>query len=698
MKIGTKLILGFSLIALVSAMLAVISILSQASFQHDIKALHDSNIREVRSSHELAYHLQRAKSNMRLVMLESAYGTSDDIKYASAQVRESLAAMSQFLKEVEEATHSGLQLAINAENTIVQNQEIEEIDNIKKLKQELHEFHDLTLSILRKYASDKKIPIQQSMEYEKSMRLISSTSQESIEGLELDAFDEIETNIHAITTKAGTIVNEEVRWLIRFSVIIFLLAVLMGIYMSRSITSSISKLKKATTRIGQGYFNQPVTEISADEFGELAEDINLMASNLSSLTVTRDELATEVEERKRYAKELHIAKEVAEQATHAKSEFLANMSHEIRTPMNAIIGMSNLALQTDLDDKQRNYIYKVHYSAESLLRIINDILDFSKIQAGQLQMEKTSFKLHDITEHLSALFHLEMENKKLEFVFHIQQDTPQNLIGDPLRLSQILTNLTSNALKFTENGSITVSIKALEKSDNAVGLEFSVQDTGIGMNEQDQQQLFKAFSQADTSTTRKYGGTGLGLCISKQLVEMMGGKIWVSSNKGVGTTFFFTATFGLRVVKEATVIEDSLNVYTNQVEQSKKQLQGSNVLLVEDNLINQELSLEVLSSYGIDIIAVDNGQEALDEITKQHFDGILMDCQMPIMDGYEATKRIREQERFKDIPILALTANTMTGDKEKVLSVGMNDLISKPFNFDEMVITMAKWISSSHTN
>ena len=401
----------------------------------------------------------------------------------------------------------------------------------------------------------------------------------------------------------------------------------------------------------------------------------------------------DLSERKAVEQAMIEAKAAAEAATESKSNFLAIMSHEIRTPMNAIIGMSYLALRTSLAPKQRNYIEKAHYSAESLLGILNDILDFSKIESGKLELEENDFRLEDVMDNITNLIGLKAEEKGVTLNFKVAPAVPCALIGDCLRLGQILINLSSNAVKFTPaGGEVLIGAEVKENSDDTTLIHFLVQETGLGLTPEQQSRLFQSFTQADSSTTREYGGTGLGLAISKNLTTMMGGKIWVESNIHEGSTFHFT----VRLKRQLGAPSQRRSTISKPQEVSDvtiAKLKGAKILLVEDNEFNQELAIELLRSNDISVELAVNGQEAIERLEEETFDGVLMDCLMPVMDGYIATRKLREQERFKALPIIAMTANTMTGDKEKALQAGMNDHIPKPVCVNEMFAIMAKWIT-----
>ncbi|KKO65968.1 Signal transduction histidine-protein kinase BarA [Janthinobacterium sp. KBS0711] len=583
---------------------------------------------------------------------------------------------------------------------------------------------------------------------------------------------------------------------------------------ARSITRPLGEAVAIATRVANGDFSSVIEVTSRDETGELLQALKDMST---SLAVEQD---------------LRHAVEVAEDATKMKSDFLANMSHEIRTPMNGIIGMTHLALQTELTSTQRNYLEKVESASKNLLAIIDDILDFSKIEAGKMAFEKVDFFLEDVLAQIADLSVMRAQDKGLELLFDIAPDVPNALQGDPLRLGQVLINLTNNAIKFTDKGEIVVTIRLQQLEEHAAVLRVDVRDTGIGLTPPQRSKLFQAFTQADTSTTRHHGGTGLGLTISKRLVEMMEGEIDLVSEAGVGSTFFFTARFGLAAVprdnlllpqqfhglrvlvvddnpsareifvsmltalgfearavsggalaigavaqaraegrpyglvlmdwkmpgmngldalagiradaagidatpacimvtafhREAlleaarqrdlpldgvlnkpisasTLLDQIAFVFGGVTGQSRKTqrqssyrdderaLRGAWLLLVEDNEVNQEVAQHILNDAGIRVDIAGNGAIALAKIAENAYDGVLMDCQMPVMDGYQATRKLRQDPRYSNLPVIAMTANAMVGDKEKCLDAGMNDFIAKPIDVAQLFGTLARWIA-----
>jgi two-component system sensor histidine kinase/response regulator len=535
-------------------------------------------------------------------------------------------------------------------------------------------------------------------------------------------------------------------------------------------------------------------------------------------------LYEDVTEEHAAAEALREAKRIAEEATAAKSMFLANMSHEIRTPMNAIIGMSHLALKTEMSAKQRDYVSKIHNAGTSLLGLINDILDFSKVEAGKLDVEQVPFRLDEVLDNVSALIAQKAYDKGLELLFDAAPDVPQALVGDPLRLGQIVVNLVSNAVKFTERGQVSVTIRRTDSTGEKVQLAVSVRDSGIGMTPEQSRRLFQAFAQADGSTTRKYGGTGLGLAICKRLVELMGGAIRVDSAPGEGSTFSFTAWFGVgdetaarrNLVPEelaglrALVVDDNASAreilgellraagleaaaapsgaqglealrqaagdhpfgvlfvdwkmpgmsgiemarqalalqkaprvvmvsafgrdevraeaeragieafLVKPVSQSSlvdvlvtlfapergaaaravpaqetQSLAGARLLLAEDNDINQQIAVELLEGAGARVEVARNGREALDKLaagSADAYDAVLMDVQMPEMDGVEATQRIRAQAQFARLPVIAMTAHAMAEERERCAAAGMVDHVSKPVDPRALIDTVARWV------
>ncbi|PKO55147.1 MAG: hypothetical protein CVU28_07425, partial [Betaproteobacteria bacterium HGW-Betaproteobacteria-21] len=587
-----------------------------------------------------------------------------------------------------------------------------------------------------------------------------------------------------------------------------------------------------------------VTNQPADVLGEplgTGDELEALAHGFAERTAELSAIQNELELRvaDRTAELTATTAELAE-ASRAKSDFLANMSHEIRTPLNVIIGMVQMALGTELSDRQRNYLMKVHRSAESLLGLINDILDFSKIEARMLVLEQVEFNLQDVLGDFANVVGLKAEEKNLELLLDIPPELPHVFIGDPLRLGQVLCNLGYNAVKFTERGEVVVKVRVARNEDDAVEgtkeqagpcgmlvLHFTVRDTGIGINPEQRARLFQQFSQADSSTTRRYGGTGLGLAISKNLVEMMGGRIGVDSVEGEGSVFQFTvpvtccaeaqesarlpdadlegmhvlvvddndsarelianilnalkfcvtgAASGAQALAElhaaqqrgtpygmvlmdwmmpgmdglecarhirsdlppaqqprlimvtardpgevpadagvngvlakpvtpSALLDSILRVQGYKVpvrarramreEETRaviEHLRGAHVLLVEDNELNQELAMDLLSDAGVSARIANNGQEALDWLAREDFDGVLMDLQMPVMDGYAATRAIRCEPRWQELPVIAMTADVMAGDRARAIAAGMNDQIDKPIDVGRMFVTMARWI------
>ncbi len=455
------------------------------------------------------------------------------------------------------------------------------------------------------------------------------------------------------------------------------LSVIAVLRLKRHVTEPLQQLETAARLVSeQGRFDLRVVKETEDEVGRLMDCFNAMLSHIQAndadLRRHREDLSTQVAER---TSELMIAKDKAEEAARLKGEFLANMSHEIRTPMNGLLGMMQLTLDTELKPEQREYLDIAHQSASTLLLLLNDILDFSKIEAGKLRIEQITFHLETLAAKIVRTLVIKAREKKIALFFKIESNVPQTLVGDPIRLEQVIVNLLSNAIKFTEQGEVHLTITR-EPSCEGTVLQFQVRDTGIGIPADKQRIIFESFTQADGSTTRKYGGSGLGLAISKQLVRLMGGAMGVESELGHGSTFWFTARFAPHTPAAPPSLIPSPAPFACPPSQALT------VLLAEDNKVNQKVAAALLKKAGHRVQVVSNGREAVLESGRGGFDVILMDVQMPELDGIQATQMIRAREQVSGVhlPIIALTAHVMNGDRERCIEAGMDDYLSKPLN------------------
>ncbi|MCE5333104.1 MAG: response regulator [Desulfobacteraceae bacterium] len=481
---------------------------------------------------------------------------------------------------------------------------------------------------------------------------------------------------------------------ILFTICLVVAGVAITVSITKKIASPIRELAEIAQEISEDKIDQHIEINTKDEISELARAFNRM---LERLRLFREQVETyQISLKEDVSRSAELARQ-AEAASRAKSQFLANMSHEIRTPMNGVLGMAELLLLTELTEYQQDLSRTILSSGKTLLRVINDILDFSKIEAGKLELASSDFDLSEVVNSAAMIFSVQARKKGLLFENGFQTDKPVLVRGDPGRLTQILYNLIGNAVKFTERGSIALGARMLSR-DSENGLwEFKVRDTGIGIAREAQQHIFESFTQADGTTTRKYGGTGLGLAICRQLCRLMGGDIAVESEPGTGSTFTFTILLGSRDGERNPLPAPKPAPPPEPEERSKEASGRKSVLLAEDNQINQRVAKQMIEKLGFQVDLAANGREVLDSVSLKSYDLILMDCQMPELDGYEATKALRRMEASENrrrMPIVALTGFAMQGDREMCIQAGMDDYLAKPFDLAELKLVLEKWLSA----
>ncbi|MDP9377929.1 MAG: ATP-binding protein [Actinomycetota bacterium] len=468
----------------------------------------------------------------------------------------------------------------------------------------------------------------------------------------------------------------------------------------------------AITELGViAYLGVPLTLPGGQTLGSLCavdskprdwsdEDV-MTLHDVAQSVVTEITLRADVRRLRQVESELERARDEAVAACGAKSEFLANMSHEIRTPLNGVIGMADLLARTQLDSEQRDYVKTIAAAGGALLEVISDILDFSKIEAGKIVLERHEFDLHELVTETGRMMLPQTRAKGLELRIDLASDVRRLVIGDRSRLRQVLANLLSNAVKFTDRGSVEVRVRADNLADGAIRVCMEVHDTGIGIAPDRLEAVFESFTQADASTTRRYGGTGLGLAISQRLVDLMGGRIEVDSIVGRGTCFTVTLPMKVGTTEVAAVVQRAADIAVGRDDTpalgAGHERHAPRALLVEDNPINQIVAEALLTECGLDVCIAEDGLAALEEFERGCFQVVLMDCQMPRMDGYEATRRIRECEADTGrVPIIAMTANAMAGDRERCLQAEMDDYLAKPLTKDAIERVLREWIAVPH--